>query len=538
MLSDPLLRRALRILVILVAALQSVVYWPAIDPDGIAYLDFSDHILEGDRAAFSNGYWSPGFPLLLSLIRLVVGTGPEHDALAMRVAVLISFLLALLAFEYLLRALRQTNAAVTGSFTVFAYSLFLWAAHNLNTLSNTRPDLLMSACVFAVAALVLQIERQPAGSTTRDFILIGLLLGVGYLFKAVMFVLGVVWLGLLAWRFGRQRQRPLAWMTLVFALIAAPMVAVLSARMNRFTFGETGRLNYAWYVNGVTTGAHWRGQEPGSGTPRHPTRLIFADPAAFEFASPVQGTYPVWSDPSYWTEGIRVRLDADRQVRVLASHVPHFLREIGPLLLLMLPLIVLQRRALRRRLTTINILIALIGIGFYMVVHLEARLIAGFVVLLVLCAAAVLVSAETSALRRASLLLVWAGSLYFGAEVAHAGWYGVSRYLNGDRPHGYMMPVLGALQQLGLEKGSAIASVGYTFDSPYARRGRFRIIAEVPASGRARFWEITPAARAALLQRFAASGARAVVTDQITDGCRAEGWQVVPGSHHCVRRLP
>jgi hypothetical protein len=41
----------------------------------------------------------------------------------------------------------------------------------------------------------------------------------------------------------------------------------------------------------------------------------------YEFNGPLIGTYPPWTNPSYWNEGIRVRFRLNRQLRVLASTI-------------------------------------------------------------------------------------------------------------------------------------------------------------------------------------------------------------------------
>ena len=40
-------------------------------------------------------------------------------------------------------------------------------------------------------------------------------------------------------------------------------------------------------------------------------------PAAFEYAWPYGGTYPLWSDPSYWYAGAIVRFNGDQQLAAI-----------------------------------------------------------------------------------------------------------------------------------------------------------------------------------------------------------------------------
>ena len=45
-----------------------------------------------------------------------------------------------------------------------------------------------------------------------------------------------------------------------FSIVAAPLVLGLSYEKHRFTFGDSGKLNYAWFVAGVPDYSGWNGQ--------------------------------------------------------------------------------------------------------------------------------------------------------------------------------------------------------------------------------------------------------------------------------------
>ena len=66
---------------------------------------------------------------------------------------------------------------------------------------------------------------------------------------------------------------------------------------------------------------HWQGEQPEFGTPKHTTRQIHESPAAFEFATPIAGSYPPWYDPSYWHAGIKIRFDVLQQINVLVKNL-------------------------------------------------------------------------------------------------------------------------------------------------------------------------------------------------------------------------
>ena len=67
---------------------------------------------------------------------------------------------------------------------------------------------------------------------------------------------------------------------------------------HRFTFGDSGKLNYAWFVGGTWPYTGWNGQPPENGTPVHGPRRISEAPLILEFRTPVSGTHPLWYDPS------------------------------------------------------------------------------------------------------------------------------------------------------------------------------------------------------------------------------------------------
>ena len=102
----------------------------------------------------------------------------------------------------------------------------------------------------------------------------------------------------------------------------APLILLLSHQKGRFTFGDSGSMNYAWYVSPRTFTRNWQGEVPGSGTPVHPTRQLLRAPSLFEFDGPVVGTYPPWTDPSYWNEGLRWHFKFKPQLEVLTVTVP------------------------------------------------------------------------------------------------------------------------------------------------------------------------------------------------------------------------
>ncbi len=181
---------------------------------------------------------------------------------------------------------------------------------------------------------------------TRSAFLLGLLLGLGYLAKTAMLPFAIIFLvSMFAVAFKQRRRKSLLVCTFLGSLLVSlPFVAALSAKMNRITIGDSGKLNQAWYVSGVRPmNRHWQGDGPDYSNAQHPTRKLLNSPELYEFATPIPGTYPVWYDPVYWYAGMRTAVDPAREVkvtldnmRVIAKNLFLPLVFLGPFLLLVL----------------------------------------------------------------------------------------------------------------------------------------------------------------------------------------------------------
>jgi hypothetical protein len=157
-------------------------------------------------------------------------------------------------------------------------------------LGLVSPDMLVAAFVYFIAALMLHVF---AGGGTGDFILLGGILGFGYLAKTILLPVGIVCIVSLAF-FLWARRRDVAAAAVVFLLVAIPYASLCSAKKHRLTVGESARWNYLVFVNGA---------DPFFPAGTH-SRLIAVHPATYLYADTVGGTYPPWKDPSYWQDGI------------------------------------------------------------------------------------------------------------------------------------------------------------------------------------------------------------------------------------------
>src|SRR4051812_2426592 len=72
-------RRIIWVVLIVLAALQAWSARFAITPDGVSYVDLSDAVVSGHLGDLVNAYWSPLYPALLGLLRLVIRPSPYWE---------------------------------------------------------------------------------------------------------------------------------------------------------------------------------------------------------------------------------------------------------------------------------------------------------------------------------------------------------------------------------------------------------------------------------------------------------------------------
>src|SRR5437867_3770087 len=203
-------------------------------------------------------------------------------------------------------------------------SMLIWSSLSLSTMREASPDMCVAAFVYLAAAVLLRIRL--ASSKLPIFGLLGVVLGLGYFAKAAVFPLAFIFLGVsLFFGGGIRKSLPFALFAfLLFSVVASPFLMAISKAKGRPTFGDSGKLNYSWYVNATTRWIHWQVEGRGCGTPIHPTRKLLDRPAIYEFENPVGGTYPPWYDPSYWYEGVVLHFDLNEQISVLGKSIKTF----------------------------------------------------------------------------------------------------------------------------------------------------------------------------------------------------------------------
>jgi 4-amino-4-deoxy-L-arabinose transferase-like glycosyltransferase len=541
--------------------------------DGIAYLDIGDAYWRGDWGAATNAMWSPFYSWLTGFTLRVFQPSPFQEFTVVRLLNFALYLLSLAAFVFFLRELERfrhrrmdeggdaqanSHALPAWAWLVFAYALFIWTSLSMNRVARTSPDVLVSGLVFVASALLLRIRLRRGGWLT--FALFGLTLGVGYLTKTFMFPLAFVFLaaGLFAYGDARRAVPRIMLALVVFLAVSAPFVVALSRAKGRLTIGDTGRLNYAWHVNGTQPFIHWQGDPAGDrGTPAHPTRKLFDAPALYEFDSPVAGSYPPWYDPTYWYEGVELRLSVKQQFKTVARNAllayqflfyRFFPGAVAAALFILFYMSGRPREIAREAARYWFLLTpALAASACYMAIHFEQRYFAPFVVVTGMSLFAAVRLPHTPESRRLTVALVCVTLVSFALSL---GYYSARDLYSSVRD---LAPGRGArvdvqwqvaeeLRRMGVRPGERVASIGNTMFHAWPRLARVRVAAEIPTrtgSDVEKFWAGDAALKARVVETFARTGARVVVAEGIPPwASAAQGWQRIGATHFYVYALP
>jgi hypothetical protein len=320
-----------------------------IDGDAVAYMDIGDLIRAHNWHGVINGYWNPLYPALLALGHAIFHStryNELHACYMVNFGIFLLEMLAVVAFAdalFNLRELRETSTAKSNPlpFLVDRYALrylgiaiLIVATQRELSLGKVRPDaLLLAFFLFAIAALLKHLATANLGYAA----LMGFALGLAYLTKSFAFVFTLLCvLALVAFRLFWQRHAPVkvitaGLLTLVcFSIVAGPYIAALSKQKGRFDFGDSGNLNYVWFVSG-TEKMHLQQDEPqlfgGAEVHlQHPEKQLSKDPPIFSYKGLPYGTYPDWFDTSYFNERIKAHMNPHLQIVVIGQCIMRILR--------------------------------------------------------------------------------------------------------------------------------------------------------------------------------------------------------------------
>jgi hypothetical protein len=498
--------------------------------DGISYLDLADAYWKRDWNAIVNGYWSPLYPWLLGAAIHLFHASMYWESNIVHAVNFLLFLFTMGAFDFFLRALcRRVRATDPQSESLhpvpdwamqtFGYSLFLYAGLVWISLGIVTPDQCVAAVMYLVAGLLLRMQTGSAGWTS--YLILGILLGVGYLTKAALFPLGLVSLAATPFLAPRQRfGERLAGAILtafVFAALASPLVISLSRAKGRFTFGDAGKLAYTGYVDGEPGAERWQGRD-GSGTPKHPVRKIASEPSVYEFASPVGGTYPPWYDTSYWLDGIQAHVDVGGQVRALVKSARAYASCAVEQVAFIIACVVLfsldgKSYGFWRGVaaTWPGWLAALAGMAMFSLVLVETHYVASFLVIIVMsCLGGIrlLPSMRTRRILIGLALGSAAVALFGAAMIAKQNLYSST-----FKPRHKQWEIAQVLTQQEIRPGDGVATIIDHREGDYwARLARVKIIEEIPLEEMQKLVSLDAGSQTRLVRVLQGPGAKAIAT--------------------------
>lgn len=524
--------------VLLLGAMQAVAYRFYMNPDGVSYLNLSDWYASGDWSGATSTYWSPLYPWLLGQLWRIHRWSPYWESSVVHAVNLLICLASYACFRYMLGQLRdfqeEREQSSPGSLVVnlrrlpesiMAIVLFLWASLILIGVYAVTPDMLVAVEVYLVAGIMVRALRGPGGWAQP--IILGMVLGLAYLTKAVMFPIGFMVIALVGWGKGPARWSALkrASCLVSFLVTAAPQLISVSHLVGHASFGESGKLAYARYVNLYPE--IWVGLPANSGHPIHPPRKILTDPEGYEFPTiTAHSSYPFWDAPAWWQQGIRPHFNLTLQKAAVKREAYEMLS------IFLIPLfawMVLYLMAAERRPSALaTVCVLAFGVFLlYSLVYSEPRYVAPWGVVLFLCAICSLRFSPDGSARqgvRAVLitLAIIQGALLVDDFNTRAN--DVLRILKGGgQPHQNWI-VASSLRSLGLRKGDRVASVGRSFASYWARLAGAPIAMEIPESGATRYWTLSASERDSVNRIFADRGAKFIVASVVPDGAPLGGW--------------
>jgi hypothetical protein len=491
-----------------------------IDGDAVAYMDIGDLIRSHQWAGIVDGYWNPLYPATLALSHTIFHPTRYTELHAYYMANFGIFLLEMLAvvlFADAIIQLRELRAATSApdspSFLFDRYllrylgiGLLLIATQRELSMGKVRPDaLLLAFLIFALAALL----KHLATGHLRYAALMGAALGLAYLTKSFAFpftllcVIALVAFRLFWQKHPRTRVVAAALLALIcFSIVAGPYIGALSKQRGRLDFGDSGNLNYAWFVSG-TEKMHLQPSETslfGDSEVhlKHPEEPLLKSPPIFSYKQLPYGTYPDWFDASFFNERIKSHLPLHNQIVVIKQSVVRIFRYIADHPEAWLLLLLLLLAGARIRLTwhpsgnafwLVPILLGLAVFGIYAIVNVEERyLTAAFFMLLLPLFASMRISsaAETASIRAiASSAVVLFALLAVGDSARIVGQ--LRRDLSFiNYPTGWWdKDIFGAaksLNALGVGPGDTIACIGTracVYDHYWARIAGVRILTEI-----------------------------------------------------------
>lgn len=505
-------RSAFWILAVFSGLFQAWQYRFFIEPDGVNYLDVASAYMRHDWPVAINSYWSPLHSWLLAIALYLIHPSPYWESTVLHALNFVVYLVGLRCGEFFIQELvadRKDDRIPSWVLWSIGYCLLLFVSLFMVPVAADTPDLYVSAFVYLAAGLLLRIRSGRA--ELRTYIIFGVLLGLAYFAKTVMFLVAFAFL-LAA---GLRRGTAIAFAC--FVAVCLPWIVLLSYSTKHMTYGDAGTLNYEWFVD-------------HAGEALHPPRVVFASPEVREFADPIHETYPPWFEGYYWNQGLRPRFRVNTQMQALRRTASEYFRILAGQKEFIAAWIILFFFAGTRRFDPPWPILfpVLAAIGLYAVVgHVETRLIGPFFLLFWMTLFAGLhvraprvLLCVTLAIAAITVFKVARATVQTPLHPVHIQWQTAE-----------------ALQRMGFSPGTRVAYFGHTSVADYwARLAGFEIAADIQKEAMPEYWSAPPDVKESIFARLSSFGIRAVLASDVPPSS-SEEWQAIPGTPYSVHVL-
>ena len=543
------------------------------DGDGTAFLDIAQDLNTHHAALAINGYWNPGYPALLALAERLTHPSLWREVIVVRYTNVLIFAGAMAACVFFTTGLARARSLSTprtipslsnGALHLLGLALLTVSMGRELPIAAPRADTLLLVWFLVAGGLIV---RLLAGAGLFAFALLGLSLGCAYLTKSFAFLptlallIGSCVFGL--FKTGPPRPRWIAGTALaalLFAVIAGPYILAISRQLGHLTTGDSARLNYAFFIDMTPRWHEWYHHDLGhaGGTFLHPETALLSQPPVFSYAAHPVGTFPLWFDPAWWTQGLKPHVWLQGHIYRLARNIVVFFRYLlgRPEIFVLLGVLlawgaILPSRKSRDRpwpgvlWAIVPIAWGLLMFGIYLPIDLQDRYLTGPLLLILLPLFALLHQPSVSVERHPGATSV-AGALvvlFAGISLSQAATYLADRRRHtppAEQRHPGFDPQIytaaAALTQLGVKPGDKLACMGdlacYT-DFYWARLAGTQILGEVETTDEANpltVWN-NIAEKRAVTEPLAGMGLRYIVSLFPNSGSKPPGWIQLGGSN-------
>lgn len=510
-----------------------------INGDAIAYVEMGEALRMGRWWDLANLTYSPGYPVLLGIGQAALQTNPMNELQLLRVVNLICFILAMAACDIIMGFVRrylrlegpaQGKPLPVPAVSALGYGIFLVVALTWVRMRLINPDMLVLFIVLMCATILLWIREAP--ERFGRYVLLGVSIGVGYLVKAFFFVFSPVFfvVAALCARSAKTAATRVIVAIVVMLAVSSPLIAALSYRMGRFSYGELGGRAYAVWI-------------AGQGERIHPPEVLNEKPKVLLYRYGVPCTQPSGFDMCYWDIGIVPKFDLKAQLRVFFKNLTEIFIQTPWLIILVAWLVfelatgaVHLGRLRPLSMPLVFLIPAVLGIGFYCLLYMEPRYLAPFVFLgLIGMTSSLRYSDTRPKARQRAVVIVWLFVLFFLGLLGHSlvdqtwsGLYSTEKKLSYRDAFLEHVAVKDFLRARGLSRGDEAAIAGLP-PVYWARMAGVKVVAEVPQPDE--FLRTSQVERNRATTALAQAGIKVLIAKDSSFGKLVnEGWELVPNT--------